>query len=126
MTKMLKILVVDNDGPLARGMEQLISGILGDTVLIAMDDAAAHACLKENPDVQVILMDGMLDYGESVGLIREIRKNGYKGDMTTFTGAVGDLTRRMLEAGCDRSLRKPAGLEDIRLHLDKIRNATSE
>ncbi|KKQ34496.1 MAG: HD domain protein [Candidatus Nomurabacteria bacterium GW2011_GWB1_37_5] len=113
---MKKILVIDDDK-----MVQLpFKRILGDkyNVLQAYNLKEAAELFQNNPDVDLIVMDGCLsDKGlDTLPLIEEIRKT-FKGTMIASSSRV-DYRATMVEKGCSYPMQKWEILEKIHQILE--------
>ncbi len=109
-----RVLVVDDEPDVADSLALLLQ-ILGAEVCVARGGAAAlEICAKFAPDL-VFIDIGMpgMDGFETARRIRELA-TGRHATLVALTGWDGqEISRRTVEAGFDRHLRKPADLPDL-------------
>lgn len=108
----LRILIVDDNEPAARGLQKLL-GYRGHTVSLAFNgEDALHAAAEQQPDV-VVLDIGLPDM-DGYEVARRLRTQGSRAVLIALTGYGQEEDKALaFEAGFDHHLTKPVGLADI-------------
>jgi len=115
----LKVLIVEDDP----GMEFLLSETVQEfcsTLLVARDGMEALEIAKDNPDIDLILMDiriPKMDGYETTEEIRRFNKNVVIIAQTAC--AFASDKEKALEAGCDDYVSKPIDSEKFELLIEK-------
>jgi CheY-like chemotaxis protein/signal transduction histidine kinase len=117
------VLLVDDDMRNAFALSKVLRG-RGLKVIIAQDGKKALAHLKDNPEIELVLMDVMMPGMDGYSCMKEIRKNPQLKSLpilaVTAKAMTGDK-ERCLAAGADDYLSKPidvdALVERLRRHL---------
>lgn len=115
-----KILIVEDEADLARGLEINLRQEGYGVVKAARGDAALKAALQENPDL--VLLDIMLPGMNGLDVCRLLRQKGYDAPIIMLTAKGEEIDRVVgLEIGADDYVSKPFSLREllarIRAHL---------
>jgi CheY-like chemotaxis protein len=107
------VLLVDDD----RYSNQFIERVLmnaGAAILKAATGMEAINCCRENPELLLILMDGMMPGMTGYDATRKIREFNREVPIVILTAYAGvDTLRYSIECGCTGLLSKPIGKEEL-------------
>jgi len=115
----LKVLIAEDDET-STMLVMILLNQMGSDILIASTGAEAIDICKENPDIDLILMDiklPVLDGLEAVKIIREFNSKVVIVAQTAY-GMVGDR-EKALHAGCNAYLAKPLNLSQLKSVIQK-------
>ena len=117
--KLLKILIAEDDNDSERYLEIIIRNHAKEVLIVRSGLEAVEVC-KNNPDIDLILMDikmpGMDGY-EATGLIRQFNKEVIIIAQTAF--ALRGEERKAIAAGCNDYISKPIRKELLNTLIDK-------
>ncbi|BBF44108.1 two-component response regulator [Lachnospiraceae bacterium KM106-2] len=119
---MRKIMIVEDDEALNRGIELAIKQ-QDDCILQAYCLTKANELLRDNPDLQLIILDENLPDGNGLDLLKELRKTS---EMPVIILTANDLETDVvtgLELGADDYITKPFSLMILRARVNaRFRN----
>ena len=122
-----KVLVVEDEDPVAEWAVEALSGAAMDTTRAA-NLADAFAAFEAAP-VDALVVDRQLPDGEGMDLVRRIRELGIRTPALFFTGlgALEDRVRGLSEVGANDYICKPVHADELvaRVHV-MLRPLTSE
>ena len=125
---MRKILVVDDESVSRR----LVGGVLeqsGDSVIYAASGDRALAVLEDNPDVQLVITDYMMEGFSGRDLVNVMRKNAAlcKIPVILVSGIVKlSEIHDLLEHGVDRFMPKPIHAGELREYVQQLTEKTED
>src|SRR5512136_1429927 len=104
-----KILVVDDEEDLLRGLEINLAKEGYRVLKAASGDVALALALKENPNL--VLLDVMLPGMNGLDVCRELRRRGFEAPIIMLTAKGEEIDRVVgLEIGADDYVIKPFGI----------------
>ena len=124
-----KILIVEDEEDVARGLELNLKKEGYRVVKTGRGDTAVNVAIKENP--HLILLDVMLPGLSGLDVCRELRKKGIRAPIIMLTARGEEIDRVLgLEIGADDYVSKPFSLRElmarIRVRLRRSSEALSE
>ena len=112
MTPTPKILIVEDEEDLLRGLEVNLTREGYRVVKATRGDTAVNVALKENP--HLIVLDVMLPGASGFDVCRELRKKGIDAPIIMLTAKTEEVDRVVgLEIGADDYVTKPFSLREL-------------
>ncbi|MGA9116777.1 MAG: response regulator transcription factor [Bacteroidota bacterium] len=109
---MQTILIVEDDGALARGLAEVLRSEHYRAVSVPTCARGLAAILAENPDL--IILDLMLPDGNGMDLCAELRRRGIPTPILMLTSRTDEVDRVLgLETGADDYVTKPFGTREL-------------
>lgn len=113
-----RILLVDDDRIVSFSVKAMLHE-LGEECLTAHNYSVALSTMKKSLDsVELILLDAILQTGDSALLCKRLKRLKPSVEIVGFSGASPKQTQALLDAGASEILRKPVPLQQLRSVLD--------
>jgi DNA-binding response OmpR family regulator len=107
-----RILIIEDEPDLARGLEINLRGEGYEVVKAATGDAGVKLAFRENP--HLVLLDVMLPGASGFDVCRELRQRGFDAPIIMLTAKGEEIDRVVgLELGADDYVTKPFGLREL-------------
>lgn len=120
----MKVLIIEDEREIARNLAEDLRGLRPQIDIVGMvsDIAGAVKIIDDNPDLNVIFADIMIDDGMSFKIFEQVNTNA----MVVFTTAYDEFALKAFDYNCVDYLLKPISLEGLERALaryDSHRNS---
>lgn len=111
--KRFKILVVEDEGT-SHDLFSIVTKPISKEIFHAISGKEAIAICKQNPDIDLIIMDIQLPIIDGYEATREIRKFNKNVKIIAQTAYnTANYHDKAIEAGCNRAITKPIIIDDL-------------